>query len=246
MKKRVIITAISVSLLLIVLGLILANRANAPAPQSTSTVEQAEQQKPRTGFDKTRYSTDDPASLWIVVNKKRPISLDYKPDDLVTPAVQLNSAKSAEENTLRKDAAKQLEVMFADAKKAGLNLMLASGYRSAGLQATYYNSYVNRDGQAAADRYSAKPGTSEHQTGWSLDISPIDRRCYLEECFSETPEGRWLAANASKYGFVLRYPKGLEQVTGYQFEPWHFRYVGQELAQELQKSGQTLEQFFGL
>jgi zinc D-Ala-D-Ala carboxypeptidase len=236
-----------VIVILIICGLIFAlllsaRHASAPRPENTNnlTADTAPQ------FDKSRYSIDDPSSLWVVVNKQRPISLDFKPDDLVTPKVLLNPAKSAEENQLRQEVAESLAKMFVDAKKSGVELMMASGYRSADLQSSYYNGYVARDGQKAADRYSAKPGTSEHQTGLSLDISRKDRQCYLEICFGKTVEGKWLANNAHIYGFILRYKKGAEDITGYQYEPWHFRYVGTDLSVEIKKTNQTLEEFFGI
>jgi zinc D-Ala-D-Ala carboxypeptidase len=224
-------------------------RRSKPEPtpnqaQSTLTEETAsETQKP---FDKSQYSLTDLDSPWLVANKNRPLPSTYKPSDLVTPAVTLNSKKTAEENTLRAAPATALKDLFGAAKDMGFDLMLASGFRSYSLQNTYYSSYVARDGQAAADRYSARPGTSEHQTGLSLDISRNDRTCYLEECFGETAEGKWLAENAYKYGFVLRYPNGKESSTGYQYEPWHFRYVGKALATELFKQRLTIEEFFAL
>jgi len=134
--------------------------------------------------------------------------------------------------------------MFETAKNDGIDLMLGSGYRSYDVQAFYYNNYVNTYGQAEADRFSARPGTSEHQTGLALDVSGIDRVCYLEVCFEEQPAGKWVADNAHKFGFIIRYPEGKESITGYQYEPWHLRYVGQELATELNSLSLTMEEFF--
>lgn len=220
------------------------DRADAPEfLNQTGQTSSPDQAKP---FDKTKYSLDQPASPWLIVNKKRPIPIDYIPSELVMADVRHDSSDSAEEKKIKSGVHKSVETMFADAKKAGFDLLFASGYRSADLQASYYNGYVARDGQDAANKYSAKPGTSEHQTGLAFDVSRSDRKCYLEICFSETPEGKWLAKNAYKYGFTLRYPKGKEDITGYQYEPWHFRYVGPELAAELNKTNQTLEEFFGL
>ena len=139
-----------------------------------------------------------------------------------------------------------LNEMFAGATNDGITLVFGSGYRSYELQKQFYDSYVAKDGQAAADRYSARPGTSEHQTGLSFDATSVSEKCHLEVCFVDTPEGQWIKANSYKYGFIIRYPDGKESVTGYQYEPWHLRYVGVELANELQKTGQTMEEFFGL
>ena len=112
--------------------------------------------------------------------------------------------------------------------------------------AAFYDAYAARDGQAAADRYSARPGTSEHQTGLSFDVTAADGSCHLEVCFENTPEGLWVAENAHLFGFVIRYPEGKENITGYQYEPWHLRYVGPALAEQLHDTGQTLEEFFDL
>jgi D-alanyl-D-alanine carboxypeptidase len=109
-----------------------------------------------------------------------------------------------------------------------------------------YNGYVAKDGQAAADRYSAKPGTSEHQTGLAMDVCLANSGCSLEQAFGDTPAGKWVAANAHKYGFIVRYLPGKDAITGYEYEPWHLRYVGIELATELQRNNKTMEEFFGL
>lgn len=238
MKKLVILI---LALVVIVAGLVFFNQRRAVAPKPNENTSQ-----PNAQFDKTQYSLDDPASLWLVVNKSRPMPLDYVPGELITAGVKVDLSDSAEEQKIKKGVDEVLETMFADAKKAGFDLLFASGYRSADLQAAYYNSYVKRDGVAAANKYSAKPGTSEHQTGLVFDVARSDRKCYLEICFADTDEGKWLADNAYKYGFTLRYKNGKEDITGYQYEPWHFRYVGAQLAAELNNTDQTLEEFFGL
>lgn len=197
-------------------------------------------------FDKTKYSTDEPGSLWWVVNKKRPLPDGYVPNNLVVPNVQLRLSASAEQMHLRKDAAKAIEQLFDDAKRSGKSLYLASGYRSASYQKQLYESYVIKDGKEKADRYSARPGTSEHQTGMAADVGRIDGKCELEICFGETPEGKWLRENAHRYGFIIRYLQGKEDFTTYQSEPWHLRYVGQDLAIRLKDTGQSMEEFFGL
>lgn len=197
-------------------------------------------------FDKQQYSIDDPNSPWVVVNKKRQLSpKDYAPSDLVTPNVPLRT--TGEEMKLRKATADALQAMFADAKKAGLNLMLSSGYRSYNFQVGLYNRYVKEIGQASADTQSARPGYSEHQTGMAADIEPATRNCEVEVCFADTPEGKWLAANAHAYGFIIRYTPDKTAVTGYTYEPWHIRFVGTQLANELKVQNiETLEEFFGL
>lgn len=189
-------------------------------------------------------STSEPDSLWVVVSKKYPLQNSaYRPSDLVIPNVRLRADKSDEEKSVRSIVAPALERMLGDAAKAGHALMLASGNRGYDLQNTYYSSYVSSYGEVAADKFSAKPGQSEHQTGLALDISYQDMRdCYLDVCFGERPAGKWLAINAHTYGFILRYPADKSAVTQYQYEPWHFRYVGSDLATALYKSNLTLDE----
>jgi D-alanyl-D-alanine carboxypeptidase len=120
--------------------------------------------------------------------------------------------------------------------------MIGSGYRPASLQKIYFDSYASSAGIEAANQYVAYPGQSEHQTGLAVDITTVSRNCYLTECFADTSDGQWLANNSYKYGFTLRYPKGKESITGYQYEPWHFRYVGIDLATALYESELTLDE----
>ncbi len=202
-------------------------------------------QEQAAGFNKGLYSIDEPASLWFIANKQRPIPASYVPNGLRSPQIRLRSSGS-NEMLLRDEAASALERMATDAAGQGINLVLVSGYRSYGLQQSVYSGNVAREGQASADRTSARPGHSEHQTGLAADVGTVSGLCQLDTCFDQTPEGRWVAANAYKYGFVIRYPSGLEAIVGYSYEPWHLRYVGPELAAELNKASQTLEQFFGL
>lgn len=128
----------------------------------------------------------------------------------------------------------------AGAANAGYSMPLISGYRSYNYQADLYNSYVARDGQAAADRYSARPGHSEHQSGLAMDVGAIDNN------YGNTPAGKWLAEHCADYGFILRYPQGKENITGYMYEPWHIRYVGVQYAQEIMNSDLTLEEYLGV
>ncbi|QHJ70634.1 D-alanyl-D-alanine carboxypeptidase family protein [Planococcus halotolerans] len=139
-----------------------------------------------------------------------------------------------------------VNAMVSAAKSNGVYLSVISSYRSYSYQSTLYNNYVKRDGQAAADRYSARPGHSEHQTGLAFDFGGTNQNHWLESSFADTSEGKWLAANAHKYGFILRYPKGKESITGYMFEPWHFRYVGSGEAPKIKESGKTLEEYLNV
>lgn len=212
---------------------------------SQSDVSTPEVTTAQPAFDKSMYSIDDPASLWFIVNKQRPAPASYTPGNLRQPNVRVRSSGSSE-MLLRDEAASAVEQLVSAASAAGINLMLVSGYRSYNLQQAVYAGNVAREGQANADKTSARPGHSEHQTGLAADLGGVNRICELETCFGQTPEGRWLAEHAHEYGFVIRYPEGKEAIVGYTYEPWHLRYVGKELSPEIQKTGQVLEQFFGL
>ncbi len=129
-----------------------------------------------------------------------------------------------------------------DAKNNNINLYIRSGFRSYNTQVSLYNNYVKRDGKAAADTYSARAGHSEHQTGLAADINSLD------QSFINTKEGKWLNDNCYKYGFIIRYPKGKESITGYIYEPWHIRYVGTDISSKLYNNGNwiTLEEYLGI
>lgn len=253
-KKVILIFSIVLLFVLMAIGfMVFINKPDKLSPTSTSndaiqSQNNTDNQKNTTAVQPTpqQYSLTDPTSIWIIANKTHPLPKGYVPTDLSQPMVTVNSQKKGEENTIRGTIQPSLKAMFDAAKIDNVSLFMASGFRSEALQATYYNNYVARDGEAAANRYSAKPGTSEHQTGLALDISATSRTCYLDQCFATMPEGKWLANNAYKYGFVLRYPEGKEAETGYVFEPWHYRYVGPELAKIIHESGETLEKHFGL
>lgn len=222
--------------------------AETPDPSSTPsdspTVTPTPTPTPTPTFDLTANSIDDPASIWVVVDKLRPLTpASYAAPDLVqTPVPFANSP------VLRQVAADAVVQMFAAyTAETGLQMQVQSAYRSYDTQVKVYNGWVSSLGQAGADLTSARPGFSEHQTGLALDISSLPAVCALDQCFADTPQGQWLAANAYRWGFILRYPNGLTGVTGYEFEPWHYRYVGIELATEMHTTGApTLEDFFGL
>ena len=137
--------------------------------------------------------------------------------------------------------------MKAAAALDGFEIRIGSGYRSYKSQTTIYKNYVKRDGQAKADTYSARPGHSEHQSGLAIDICASGYKC-IGSGFNGTPPANWLSENAYKYGFILRYPNGKSNETGYKFESWHYRYVGVELATKLYNGGNwiTLEDYLGI
>lgn len=136
------------------------------------------------------------------------------------------------------------EEMRLAAKQEGITLTIISFYRSYDYQTQLYTNYVKRDGQTAADRYSARPGHSEHQSGLAIDIGDAkDEEMWFSQAFGNTEAGKWLSTHASSFGFILRYLKGKEEITGYMYEPWHFRYVGVAVAEEITSQGLTLEEY---
>lgn len=181
-------------------------------------------------------------SLWKVVNKERDVPFSYVPQDLTALTVPVRSGATGDERTVRQVLLEPLTQMFAAAEAEGHYLMVGSAYRSAATQAQLFASYVAASGEAEASQYSARSGHSEHQLGLAVDISTLSQKCYLSECFTSTPDGQWLAKNAYRFGFTLRYQEGKEAITGYNFEPWHYRYVGVPLATALQQSQLTLEE----
>lgn len=138
------------------------------------------------------------------------------------------------------DADEAYYKMKAAAKEDGVSLFVVSDFRSYQTQESIYNRYVSEDGKAAADRYSARPGHSEHQTGLAYDLNS------LSTSFGETTEGKWLADHCWEYGFIIRYPEGKESITGYMYEPWHVRYLGEKTAKAVHESGLTLEEYLGI
>jgi zinc D-Ala-D-Ala carboxypeptidase len=249
-QKRRLVVALSMSLVLIAGSAVVIGAVAGAEPgggDSGAASDATETPTPRPApiappppasvdtFDRAARSLDDPASIWVVVNKLRPLNpQDYEPGDLVEVPVEFTN-----EPLLRQEASDAVVAMFQAALgEAGRELASNSAYRSYSAQENVYE---------GDDLTTARPGYSEHQTGLTIDIGPLSGECSLDECFGETPEGIWLRDNAWRFGFILRYPADKTAVTGYSFEPWHFRYVGVELATELRETGfTTLEEFFGL
>jgi D-alanyl-D-alanine carboxypeptidase len=196
--------------------------ANTPANISARILESIAN-NPSFILDLFTILQNDPY-LWILVDKEHSLAADYEPEDLVeltNSSYRVNRAGLM----LRRAAAVSLEAMGAAARNEGLTLLASSAYRSYDHQAQVYERNVRQMGQEAADRVSARPGHSQHQLGLALDFGSITDE------FAQTPEGIWLAANASRFGWSLSYPEGYEEITGYRWESWHYRYVGIELAE---------------
>ena len=190
-------------------------------------------------LDKTKYedvqATDMNADNLILVNKYYYLKESYAPKDLVTLTAKYNTGANS---SMRKEAADAFMEMSDAATVDNISIKNASAYRSYKYQVNLYDKYVERDGKKAADTYSARPGFSEHQTGLSSDINQIDNS------FENTDAFRWLQKNADKYGFILRFPKDKEDITGYQYEPWHYRYVGKDIAKKIKAENLTLEEYY--
>lgn len=164
----------------------------------------------------------------LVANKNYPLPSTYAPGE-------------------NKEAREAFNKLAAAARLDGFELVAFSTYRSYDYQKTLYEKYVARDGQEAADRYSARPGYSEHQSGLAFDIGEKNfEQHWASPTFGDTPAGKWVAANAHNYGFILRYPIGKEKVTGYMHESWHYRFIGVGPAQDIFKNNITLEEYLGL
>jgi D-alanyl-D-alanine carboxypeptidase len=182
----------------------------------------------------------------VLVNKRRPlVPATFVPADLVQPAV--TSIAAGEAALLNGTTATAAEAMFAAAARDGVSMVLASGYRSYTTQVATYNGYVAARGQADADTASARPGYSEHQTGWAFDIADGGGACGFQPCFADQPAAVWAKANGHRFGFVVRYPWMFHPITGYYYEPWHLRYIGVEAATDMFARGIfTLEEYFGV
>lgn len=175
-------------------------------------------------------------SCEILVNKEHRLGSDFIPETLVIPSIPFDAPAKDLKRLLDVRAARAAEELFSHAENDGISLMGVSGYRPYSRQRILYQ-------KTADKRYVAPPGASEHQTGLALDVSCPDIGFDLIDAFASTSAGKWLYQNAHHYGFVLRYPKGKEKITGYAWEPWHIRYVTKSLALYLTLTGLTLEEY---
>ncbi len=183
------------------------------------------------------------ANNLILVNKTHSLPTGYVPKNLTAPNV---TSANKSKTMMTAEAAKALEALFAKARQDNIKLTAISGYRSYERQNAIFASNINKYGSAAAaNQFSARPGQSEHQTGLAMDVSSPSVNFALTQSYGQTREGRWLKENAPKYGFIIRYTKGNENITGYQFEPWHIRYVGKSASLEIASRNITLEEYLG-
>lgn len=178
-------------------------------------------------------------SLSALCNKYYALPSDFTPGNLVqvTDGYYVNDGKSY---MLRKEAEEAFKLMANAAAEEGVSLKIISAYRSNSYQANLYEKYKNNNGQDAADRFSARPGHSEHETGLAIDINDVS------QAFENTDAFKWLQSHAHEYGFILRYPKGKEHLTGYMYEPWHYRYLGSDLATKVLNAGITYDEYYAM
>ena len=189
---------------------------------------------------------ENPYEVLSVVNKSFSLPSDYEPEDLTVPEVSFPFTEDDPKKQLRKEAAHALEDLFAGAEQVGIHLFAQSGYRSYDRQEAIFAANVEQDGEEHANTYSARPGESEHQTGLVMDVTAESVGFNLNTDFGETDEGKWVEENAHEYGFIIRYPDGKEEITKYQYEPWHLRYVGVKAATEIKNNEQTLEEYLSV
>lgn len=182
--------------------------------------------------------------LWVVANKRHPLDpIDYWP----TPQARPQDTRIVAGGWLLDETAAALDELSADVRAAAGTIGVSSGFRPYDFQVDTYNRYVSMRGKAAADLRSARPGHSEHQTGLAVDVVACDSGCGDHDGFGGTPQSDWIAENAWRYGFIVRYEQGRTATTGYSAEPWHLRFIGRELAGAYADGGfHTLEEFFGL
>ena len=256
-RRRIIVGSIAGAVVLAIVTVILVfvnlgpnsglDEAASPSPSASRTPSRTPSATPAPTPTPTTPEVpvadiDTASSLTVVVNKQRPLNpVDYSPDVVLVPVPYVNQPY------LRQEAASAVVEMFAAiTAETGLELQAQSAFRSYDTQVSVYQGWVDSLGQEAADLTSARPGHSEHQTGLAIDVNALpDQGCSLEPCWGGTPHAQWVAANAWRFGFIVRYQDGQTPITGYEYEPYHLRYVGLEVAKDMHDRGiPTLEQYF--
>ena len=222
-------------------GLPHATAAAVETAAAVPSASAAPEPTPSATPDDAQFSDTD--SLLLCANKKHKLPDGYVPSDLTN--VTVNGTVTS--YTLRREAAEAMTKMFAGAAQDGVQLVLTSAYRSYEYQYQLYNGYVAQYGSATADTISSRPGYSDHQTGLAADITSSTYSA-LNQGFAQDSGGIWLAAHAHEYGFIMRYPQGKQDITGYAFEPWHFRYIGVDNASALYAAGdnETFEEYYSV
>lgn len=186
--------------------------------------------------------TYDDGDLLVIVNKYHGTAPDYKPSDLVN--VDYTMA-AWDDIYIKKEAYDAYTKMYLDAEEQGYTLCVCSGYRTYEDQQELFLENLGSHGEEYAYMFSAYPGRSEHHTGLAIDVTSPSMDWALSQDFKDYPEGMWISEHCQDYGFILRYPEGKEDITGYSYEPWHFRYVGVDVAKEIMEKGITFEEYLG-
>ncbi|MBR5641149.1 MAG: M15 family metallopeptidase [Firmicutes bacterium] len=218
--------------------------AVAAKPENPAEEEPEAPQLPTMETSLDDYPLNTPTDdILVLVNKTHPVTRDYVADDLVTVVHCDPNVGNKDTKKMRKVAADAIEELIAGAKEDGYDIVMRTGYRSYDYQDYLFNSYAANYGEAEANTYSARPGQSEHQTGWCCDVGVLG--VALTD-FDYRPEAVWIADNCWKYGFILRYPADKTDITGYIYESWHIRYVGKDVAQYIYENGLTLEEYLGI
>lgn len=186
----------------------------------------------------------NPDDILVLVNKERNLPADWAPDDLTVPNVQFSFKGDSPKKNMREEAARALEELFQEAESEGIKLYAVSGYRSYATQKTLFNNEVKQYGEEAAKKSVAYPGQSEHQTGLCIDVSCESMNGLLSEKFADTKEGKWLNKHAKDFGFIIRYPKDKVDITGYEYEPWHIRYIGKKAAEYVVSNDITFDEYY--
>lgn len=242
MKKKWMLLSIAIAICIITVLRYIEHHNEKQAIEAQGNVMFPKVQETTAKIEGGLAVVNNPNSTLVLVNKKRRLPDLYEPQDLVIPQVRFLYEGDNEKKKMRKEAALALERMFQQAKREKIFLFAVSAFRSFERQKALNTMYKKQDGEAKTAMSSAIPGTSEHQTGLAVDITSQSAKFQLEPSFGETKEGKWLAENAHKFGFIIRYEKEKEEVTGYMYEPWHVRYVGNPYATYLYENQLTLEE----
>lgn len=245
-KKLIVIIILTLLILFGILYLFFANFTKKVEPTPTitpvveitpePTLEPTPEPTPEPTLEPVVIDIDSDDSINKIVNKDKLVSKDYVP--------VLESVDG--DKMLRPEAVVAYNEMVEAAKADGINIVIISAYRSYSEQRSLWFTYEQKYGRKYASRMDATPGASEHQLGLAVDLGGSDGKCKLYNCFKSTSTGKWLAENAYKYGFILRYPDGKESVTKVMYSPWHYRYIGKEEALKVFETGLTLEEYYNV
>ena len=240
------ITKVTISLILLIIAIIIlaiclynAQKEKSMVQAPTVSIEDEDQQ----GKGELAKDILGNEEMLILANKQNELENDFKPTDLERVKYFAPGRDDAA-RFMRSQAAKSMNQMLEAAKAEGYEIVITTAYRSYNLQKIIFDNNVKKSGSVEiANKTSAKPGQSEHQTGLAADLSSKNLDYELTAEFGDTDEGKWISENAWEYGFILRYPKDKEEITGYSYEPWHVRYVGNDFAKFIYDNQLTLEEF---